>query len=223
MDMKNYKDEFMTLFEEFNKDECVRFALNGLNNNYFNIPDLYEKILGPALYAVDNCNNDDNDCIWREHVKTAIVRTIIESVYPYVIEIKRSIEPLNHKVVLVCPEKEYHEIGLRMMSDFFDLNGYESIFIGSNTPREQVCVAISQNNPKYVAIGITDFYLMFEAKKLISRIRLKHENKIKIILGGSAFLNNPSAIFEIGGDLYLTSYNDIANLAKEDSRHEIGI
>jgi methanogenic corrinoid protein MtbC1 len=223
MDMKNYKDEFMTLFEEFNKDECVRFALNGLNNNYFNIPDLYEKILGPALYAVDNCNNDDNDCIWREHVKTAIVRTIVESVYPYVIEIKRSIAPLNQKVVLVCPEKEYHEIGLRMMSDFFDLNGYESIFIGSNTPREQVCVAISQNNPKYVAIGITDFYLMFEAKKLISRIRLKHENKIKIILGGSAFLNNPSAIFEIGGDLYLTSYNDIANLAKEDSRHEIGI
>ncbi|MBV1757874.1 MAG: cobalamin-dependent protein [Dethiosulfatibacter sp.] len=221
--MKNHKDEFMILFEEFKKDECVRFAINGLNNNDFSIPELYEQILGPALYAVDECIDDDNDCIWREHVKTAIVRTIIESIYPYVIEAKRNITPLNQKVVLVCPEKEYHEIGLRMMSDFFDLNGYESIFIGSNTPRDQVCVAISQNNPKYVAIGVTDFYLMFEAKKLISRIRTKHEDKIKIILGGTAFLNNPSAVSEIGGDLYLISYNDIKNLAKEDSIHETGI
>lgn len=221
--MKNHKDEFMLLFEKFNKDECVRFAISGLNSNYFTIPELYEEILGPALYAVDECIDDDNDCIWREHVKTAIVRTIIESIYPYVIEIKRNIKPLNQKVVLVCPEKEYHEIGLRMMSDFFDLNGYESIFIGSNTPREQVCMAISQNNPKYVAIGITDFYLMFEAKKLISRIRSKHEDKIKIILGGTAFLNNPSAVSEIGGDLYLISYKDIKNLAKEDSIHETSI
>ncbi|MDP3386842.1 MAG: cobalamin-dependent protein [Eubacteriales bacterium] len=221
--MKNHKEEFMLLFEEFNKDECVRFVLNGLNNNRFTIPELYEEILGPALYAVDECKNDDNDCIWREHVKTAIVRTIIESIYPYVIEIKKSVKPLNHKVVLVCPEKEYHEIGLRMMSDFFDMNGYESIFIGSNTPREQVCVAISQNNPKYVAIGITDFYLMFEAKKLISNIRERHENRITIILGGTAFLNNSTAIFDIGGDLYLTSHNDIRNLAKEDSFNETGI
>lgn len=221
--MKNYKDEFMLLFEKLDKDECVRFAINGLNNNYFTIPELYEGILGPALYAIDECINDDNDCIWREHVKTAIIRTVIESIYPYVIEIKRIITPFNHKVVLACPEKEYHEIGLRMMSDFFELNGYESIFIGSNTPREQVCVAISQNNPKYVAIGITDFYLMFEAKKLITRIRSKYENKIKIILGGSAFINNPSAVTEIGGDLYLTSFNDIASLAKEDTIHETGI
>ncbi|HAE43909.1 MAG TPA: cobalamin-binding protein [Clostridiales bacterium] len=221
--MKKHKDAFMKLFEQFKKDDCVRFALNGLNNNDFSIPELYENILGPALYAIDECDNNDNDCIWREHVKTAIVRTIIESIYPYVIEKKRNIASLNHKVVLVCPEKEYHEIGLRMMSDFFDLNGYESVFIGSNTPRDQVCVAISQNNPKYVAIGITDFYLMFEAKKLIARIRSQHSDRIKIILGGTAFHKNPSAVSEIGGDLYLASYNDIKNLAKEDSTHETSI
>lgn len=214
--MEKYLSDFMTYFNKKEKDACVNFALDGIKRNNFNIPDLYENILRPALYSIDKCDNKDNDCIWKEHLKTSIVRTIIEALYPHIIELKKEIKPLGIKVLLACPEREYHEIGLRMMSDFFILNGYESIYIGSNTPRDQVSIAISQENPKYAAISVTDYFLLFETKKLVAEIRKTSTKDIKIILGGNAFKKNLHSFELIGGDIYLKSYKDIVNLRKED-------
>jgi methanogenic corrinoid protein MtbC1 len=220
--MKSYFAEFMMHFNQNDKDACVEYALKGLKQQWFSIPKLYEDLLRPALYTIDECVPDDPNCIWQEHVKTAIVKTIIESVYPFVIAEKKMIQPLDITVLLTAPEKEYHEIGLRMMSDFFALCGYHPIYIGINTPRDQVCHAIQQSNPKYVAIGVTDYYLIVEAKKMIAQIRLMPSQSIKIILGGSAFFNNPHAVSEVGGDRYFSSFRDIQNLSKED-RYEISL
>src|SRR6056297_2810527 len=188
--MEKYKIEFMKYFNNNYKDECVNFSLNGIKNNFFTIPQLYEEILTPALYSIDECPEDDEDCIWQEHVKTSMVKTVIECIYPEIITLKENIKPLGIKVLLACPEQEYHDVGLRMISDFFTLNGYETIYIGSNTPRDQVSIAISKENPKYAAISVTDYYLLFETQKLVKEIRKKSKDKIKIILGGSAFDKN---------------------------------
>ncbi len=220
--MEKYILEFMKHFNNNYKDKCVNFTLNGIKNNFFTIPQLYEEILTPALYSIDECPEDDEDCIWQEHVKTSIVKTVIECVYPEIIKQKKEIKHLGIKVVLACPEQEYHEVGLRMISDFFSLNGYESIYIGSNTPRDQVSLAIEKENPKYAAISVTDYYLLFETQKLIKEIRKKSKDSIKIILGGSAFQKNMNSFNLIGGDLYLKSYEDIVKL-KEDDLNEISI
>jgi methanogenic corrinoid protein MtbC1 len=212
--MDEFKSKFMSAFEQNNKDKCIELSLEHLSNNTINIPSLYEDILTPALYSIDKCTEEG--CIWKEHVKTSIVRAVIECVYPNIIKFKKNISPNGIKVVLACPEKEHHEIGLRMMSDFFTLNGYESIYIGSNTPRDQVCIAISQNIPKYVAISVTDYYLLFEAQKMIKKIRSNYGSSIKIIVGGLAFKNNSDSIKDIGGDIFLNSFKDIENLRKEE-------
>jgi methanogenic corrinoid protein MtbC1 len=109
-----------------------------------------------------------------------------------------------------------------MISDFFTLNGYEAIYIGSNTPRKQVSIAIKKENPKYAALSITDYYLLFETQKLVKEIRSESKNNIKIILGGSAFKKNMNSFELIGGDIYLKSYSDIVKL-KEDDIDETGL
>lgn len=218
--MDNYKSTFMSLFNDYAKDKCVEYILAELEKNSFSIPELYEKILTPALYSIDECIDLEKDCIWQEHIKTSIVRTIIESIYPLIIKEKKNIRKLNIKVVLTCPEKELHDIGLRMMDDFFSLNGYESIFIGSNTPRDQLCAAISKSNPKYLAISVTDYYLLVEAKKLIQKIKEKYDNNIIIIVGGNAFKKNPSTLSNIGGDICLNNFSDIVALMKGDLEDE---
>jgi len=220
--VKEYKLEFMKYFDENNKDECVNFSIKGIENSLFTIPELYEEIFTPALYCIDNCSEDDEDCIWQEHVKTSIIKTSIESLYPHIIKMKKNIKPLGIKVVLACPEQEYHDVGLRMISDFFTLNGYESIYIGSNTPRDQVSIAITKEKPKYAALSITDYYLLFETQKLVKEIRKKSGDKIKIILGGSAFTKNMNSFELIGGDIYLNSYKDIVKL-KDGDINEISI
>lgn len=163
--MDKYYDEFIKIFNINDKDECLFYCMEGIEKGNFTIPQLYEGILMPALYSIDKCPISDPGCIWKEHLKTAIVRTIVEGIYPYIIKLGREQAPVNKKIILVNPEREYHELGLRMTSDFFQLNGYDTVFVGTNTPRMQIYEAIRFEKPDYVAISVTDYYLIFEAKK----------------------------------------------------------
>jgi len=210
----DYKSAFIEAFNEENKDRCVELALESIEKNIYTIAFLYEEVLKKALYSLDDCNDDD--CIWEEHVKTSIIRTVIECLYPQIIKLKKNVTPLKQIVVLACPEKEYHEIGLRMADDFFNILGYETIFIGTNTPKNQVLNAVVRTKPKYLAISVTDFYLLFEAQKMIENIRSAFID-VKIIVGGRAFKENHVSINKIGGDIYLETFQDFVNLREGDA------
>lgn len=209
----DYKSAFLEALDRENKDECIELALELIEKNIFSIPSFYEEVLKIALYNIDECNNED--CIWKEHVKTAIVRSVIECLYPYVIKLKKQANAINKKIVLACPEKEYHEIGLRMMDDFFNILGYETIFVGTNTPKNQVLNAVIRTKPDYLAISVTDYYLLFEAQKMIQDIKRVIKN-VKIIVGGMAFKENVDSIEKIGGDIYLETFQDLTKFRDGD-------
>lgn len=210
--MNRHYFSFMEHFDNNDKDSCVNFAKKGVADGSFTLPLLYEEVLTPALFSIDLCQGEDKGCIWDEHVKTGIVRTVIESLYPDVIELKSRSAPLGIKVLLVCPEKELHDVGLRMMSDLFSIEGFDVVFIGANTPRDQVSNAIQIERPKYVAISVTDHYHLSETKKMIEEIRSDHGNGISVILGGRAIKSNMSLFQSLDGDVFMDSYADIIKL-----------
>ena len=211
-------DALVKSFNEEDKERFVSLALNAIENKEMDIPFLYEEVLKMLLYSVDECTTDD--CIWREHRKSSMVRTVIECMYPYVMKIKNERKALNKKVLLICPEKEYHELGLRMVDDFLQMNGYETIFIGTNTPKDQVLDAVLSMKADYLAISVTDYYLLFEAQKIINLIK-ENTSHVKIIVGGNAFKGNFESIKSIGGDIYLETYQDIKNLREGDDNEII--
>ena len=165
---------------------------------------------------MEECVESDEGCIWKEHVITSIIRTVIESAYVYVIREKKDIIPAGKKVDLMCPEREYHEIGLRIVKDFFILNGYETIYIGGNTPRNQALYVVKELKPEYIALSITGHYLLSEAKKLIDTIRSSTDYSVKILVGGKAFISNISCVKSIGADKYMNSFEDIEILRESD-------
>lgn len=209
----DYKSAFLEALQRENKDKCVELALEVIEKDIYTIPYFYEEVLKTALYAIDECNDDD--CIWKEHVQTSISRTVIECLYPNIIKLKKQVSPLNKKIVLACPEKEYHEIGLRIIADFFNILGYETIFVGTNTPKNQVLNAVIRTKPDYLAISVTDYYLLFEAQNMIQNVKSVIKD-IKVIVGGRAFKENRDSIGRIGGDIYLETFQDFIKLREGD-------
>lgn len=205
----NYKSAILGALGEENKDACIELSIESIENNIYTVHELYENVLKEGLYSIDECQGDD--CIWKEHIKTSIVRAVIECLYPHIIKLKSQAKPTNKIVVLACPEKEYHEIGLRMASDYFDILGYETVFIGANTPKKQVLDAVKRTNADYLAVGVTDFYLLFEAQKMIQMVK-NYRNNTKIISGGIAFKDNIENVSIIGGDIYLETFQDFVKL-----------
>jgi methanogenic corrinoid protein MtbC1 len=215
--MHPFYEVFLNFLDNEDKEKSVEFVLSKLNNKEIDIPTLYSEILEPALNRFYCDIDDKKKCIWKEHIRSSIIRTIIEICYPYIIKERnlKGLKPLGVRVLIGCPAEEHCDTGARMIADIFTLNGFESFFVGADTPREEIKDAVEILKPKFVFLNITNYYTLVEVAQIISLIREKTKFEGKIIVGGTAFLNNPQAYKRIGADILLKNYNEINSLVRE--------
>ena len=211
-------EQFRSYLDQENKYACINFVLTELSNSKIDIVTLYNEILTPALREKYCSESNQDICIWEEHVRTSIIRTIIECCYPYVIDErdKKYRSALKDRVIVVCPTEELHEIGARMVSDFFTLCGFDTIFVGANTPQFEIIKAIEHVKPIYVAVSVTCYYNLVAACKTVkSIVTIKNKSGLDftIITGGYAFKKNPEMLDTMGADLLLDTFDDIRDLS----------
>ncbi len=208
--MEEYYNSFLKLLESEDRYECVKFVKKLLDEKKVGIVELYQDIIKPLMENITCKVNEKNICIWQEHIRSGIVRTVIESCYTYVIdESKVKIDQKKGKVVVLCPQEEYHDIGARMITDLFSISGYESIFVGSNTPKSDFLAALEYIKPEYVAISVTNYYNLVAAKNYIDGIKEKLRSNIQILVGGTAFKSDENLYKTIGADKYIDTFDDI--------------
>ncbi|MGM0640540.1 MAG: cobalamin B12-binding domain-containing protein [Thermotogota bacterium] len=220
MDVK-IKDSFYNMMNKLQREKVTTYIKEKLDNDEISYRDLYEQLLIPYLSNWD-CDEDIQElCIFKEHVSTSIIRTIIEINYPFLVKQRKKllndgrISELRKKIFVACPSGEYHEIGARIVSDFFYMNGYEVLYVGANTPLDEIIKMTKVFIPDYIAFSVSDPYNIISAKKTISRLR-ENNTQSKIIVGGRAFKINPHVFKQIKADLLLNSFEDIEKLAEGD-------
>ncbi|HOI46367.1 MAG TPA: cobalamin-dependent protein [Bacilli bacterium] len=105
----------------------------------------------------------------------------------------------------VCAGNELHEIGMRMVADFFELSGWDSIFLGSNIPTLFVIEQLKATPTDLIAISATNANHLYDVQVLINKIKtddaLKH---IKIMVGGRAFNETPNLWKKMNADGFAT-------------------
>lgn len=214
--MLSFYNEFMEQLEAGNREGSLNLVLSKLKNNQIDIITLYTEILAPSLNNMEPCENDMT-FIWREHIRSSIIRTIIENCYSYVIKERNEKYNFttNKKVAVVCPPEEYHEIGARMVTDFFTLLGYNCTFVGSNTPYEEFIEALKIIKLDYIALSISNHFNLFAARKVIEKIK-ESNSDVKIVVGGNAFKNMKEYYKVLNADMYIETFEDIMKLVKED-------
>jgi methanogenic corrinoid protein MtbC1 len=203
MKEKNYQ-EFIDLLDKEDKDRCLTYIIE-LFEDGASIKDVYENYIIPSL-AEYNCDSDIEEiCIWKEHARTSIIRTILESTYPYLIKQKK--QSIGKNILVACPQLEYHEIGAILAANFFSLEGFDAKYIGANTPNEQIISAVKILKPDYVALSITNYYNVVATKKLTEKLKEEYP-EVKIIIGGQA-AKNEAAMKQITYDLIIQTHEDI--------------
>ena len=216
--MKQMLEKLIQYLKAEDKENSLNLCISYLENKQGSVVELYESILTPALNnIIEEYEGDEENLIWNEHVRSGIIRSIVECVYPYVLKEKKELGKENMgRVIIMCPRYEDHELGARMVSDFFTIAGYDSTFIGANTPEKTIIKAIESIKPKFISMSVTNYYNLVATKKIIEYIKSTVEDKMTFLLGGFAFNSNPNAYKEIGGDMLLNSFNDILELDKGD-------
>jgi methanogenic corrinoid protein MtbC1 len=203
MKENNYLEFIYKLDNEL-KDECLMFIINLLEKGA-SIKEVYDDFIIPAL-AEYECNSTVEEiCIWKEHARTSIIRTILESTYPYLIKQKQV--KINKTVLVACPQLEYHEIGAIIAANYFILEGFDAKYIGANTPSEQIISAVKILKPDFVALSITNYYNVVATKKLTEKLKEQFP-EAKIIIGGQA-AKNEATLQQLQYDYLIQSHEEI--------------
>jgi methanogenic corrinoid protein MtbC1 len=120
------------------------------------------------------------------------------------------------RIIALNSGPELHNIGLRMISDILELEGWHVIYLGSNVPVQSLIKAIEIEKPKFIAISVTLEYHIDSAIYTIAAIKSYFgKNSPEIIIGGSAFINYDKVCERTGADYYCISVNDIKDVIKK--------
>ncbi len=197
------KQQYLAYLNALDKDACIKLITSSLDEKKIDLYTVYDSILTHALDEVVDMDHN----VWQEHIKTQIVRTTLESLYPYVI--KQAL-PKKYKIAVVCPEGEYHELGGRLVSDYFRLLGFEVYYLGNSLPKNELVDLVKECKLNALAISVSNFYTMSALNTMIKLVNTANPS-LPIILGGRAVEHNPSGAK--GNNLSICkTYDDIVKV-----------
>ena len=136
----------------------------------------------------------------QEHFCTAATQHIMAYLYPRLFRATRK-NRKDKRLVIACAGKELHELGARMVADFFELEGWDTYYIGANTPAGTIVQIVQKQKPDILGLSVTLPFYLDEIRTIIPMIRASNSN-IKIIVGGYPFKISPNLWKAMGADGY---------------------
>lgn len=170
-------------FAAFDRTCATAEALEAVGNGSISIPELYG-ILSNRLVQVGAAWQQGSAEIWQEHLMSGIVRTIVETCAPIVEE--RAPETRDATVLLAAPSDEYHELGLRMVTDLFTLAGWRAHFLGGNVPVAEVSAAVRELDADALALSASTHFHRLVLRGYVTELAATHP-QLHIWVGGPAF------------------------------------
>ncbi len=163
------------------------------------VEDLYLNVFQKVQYEVGHRWQTKQINIVQEHFCTFVTQLSMSQLTPQVIKTKR----INRRLVATCIDRDLHEVGIRMVSDFFEMSGWDTYFLGANTPSEIILKTLEDRRPDILAISATLTIHLGAIGELISKVRSTETGKhVKILVGGYPF-NVAEGLWQtIGADGY---------------------
>ena len=196
---KNVHFDFTQGLLSGNRKICSEY-LNDFFDKGWTLIQIYEGIIKQSLYEIGELWESNKITVATEHLASAVTESLLSELY----DKRASINKKNKIAIVACVEKEVHQIGARMVSDVFEMNGWNVFFLGANTPTFELIKFTSEHKPDVIAISVSIFFHIPDLEKLIIEIR-KSFPDLLILVGGQAFRK--------GGFDILTKYRKIKYLS----------
>jgi methanogenic corrinoid protein MtbC1 len=160
---------------------------------------LYMGLIQPVMYEIGRLWEEDRISAAEEHLATSVVGRILAALYA-----KFAPAGANRgKAVVTSAPNEYHELGARMLADLLEADGWDVLFLGANTPAEELLGLLAKTEPRFVAISLTMPFGLDKVADIISRIKADPKlGGVRVMVGGAAFNIDPELWSRIGADAW---------------------
>jgi methanogenic corrinoid protein MtbC1 len=159
------------------------------------IKEIYLFVFQPVLRELGRLWQSNQIGVAQEHYCTACTQQIIAQLYPRIFSAERN----GRRLVATCVSGELHELGARMVADFFELEGWDTFFLGANTPISGTLQQVAERAPHVLAISATLPIHIQAVADLIAATRAA-ANPVRILVGGAPFNSLPGLWKDVGAD-----------------------
>lgn len=153
-----------------------------LSENGTDLQVIYEQLLKPSLYYIGELWEYNKITVATEHLASSIVENILTELYTYL----KPGKPTGKTTLLCCVPGEYHQIGIKMVNDTLEQNGWETYFLGANVPVKDLVSFASGIKPELFTISLSLYFNLPALEKMIEQIRIQFPETI-ILAGGQGF------------------------------------
>lgn len=147
------------------------------------VKDIYLYIFQPVQHEIGRLWQLNKISVAQEHYATAVTQLVMSQLYPYIFEVKRN----AHKLIATCVGGELHEIGIRMVADFFEMAGWDTFYLGANTPTSSIIHMVQEREADVLAISSTLMIHIKHVEEIIQAVRNSNVKDVKILVGGHPF------------------------------------
>jgi signal transduction histidine kinase len=158
---------------------------------------LLSQILEPAMIDIGRLWLENKINVADEHYATAVTEALMNSLHPV---LKQRLLRKG-RALLVGVQTELHALGLRMVEDFLELDGWDTIYLGPNLPFESICSVVEKERPDLIAISVTTPSNLIATAEIIQRIRtIPKACSTPVLVGGYPLLVDHSLFEKVGAD-----------------------
>jgi methanogenic corrinoid protein MtbC1 len=176
-----------------------RLILDAVNKDKISVKDIYLHVFQASQYEIGRLWQMNQISVAQEHYCTAATQLIMSQLYSYIF----STERLDHTLVATSVGGDLHEIGVRMIADFFEMEGWDTYYLGANTPTPSVLQELEERHADILAISATMTFHIRAVEELIAAVRSnKAFQQVKILVGGYLFNLEPTLWKQVGANAY---------------------
>ena len=174
---------------------------------------IYLAILQPALRDIGCLWQGNEITVAEEHLATAITQAAMARAYEWALARRKH---AGRTLIAACVEDERHEVGLRMLCDLLDVEGWHTTYLGATEPVESLVAMVQSQRPNVVALSTALTAHLLRVRFVIDAIDLAlGDDRPIIVVLGRPFLEDPTLARRLGADLSAGNAADAMRLLSE--------
>ena len=205
-------EKYLTALLAADRDGASHLILDSYRNGV-SIGDIYLQVLQPVQYEIGRLWHTGEISVAQEHFASSVTQFVMSQLYPFICAKKRG--EAKGVIVAVCVSGELHEIGIRMVADFFEMEGWSTHFLGANMPVNDIVETLHTHKADLLAVSASMSSNVVKAKKLMTAVRSSQAHSTKVMVGGYAFNSVPDLWKQVGADYYAENAESALRIVRD--------
>jgi len=157
-------------------------------------------LVQPALYQVGRDWQENRVSVAQEHLATATAITLMAQEFSSV----GQAEANGKKAVFACIEGNEHDVGLRIVADAFEPQGWDVQFLGANIPTPELVEQVKCWVPDLLGLSVAFPHQLRATREAISQLHNELGKACPAIMVGGLAFNALAVAPTLGADVCIS-------------------